>query len=139
MTWFGLSIEAEYRASGTSSKVPLPSIEPITFQCRADTLRVMPRTRVRSLINNIYIKSGRARGVDGVLTWWYWVFPTYLIMNFIKKISLYVYYCRITRLKIIKCWHIMSVFKFACVTMETRKYGNTYIFMFIQWSLKSAK
>ena len=68
MTWFGLSIEAEYRASGTSSKVPLPSIEPITFQCRADTLRVMPRTRVRSLINNIYIKSGRARGVDGVLT-----------------------------------------------------------------------
>ncbi len=27
--------------------LPRPSIEPITFPCRTDVLRVMPRTRVR--------------------------------------------------------------------------------------------
>ena len=41
MTWSWSSIEA------SNSR---PSIEPITFPCRADALRVMPRTRVKPQI-----------------------------------------------------------------------------------------
>ncbi len=45
----------EHRASVTSTTVPRPSIEHITFLCRADTIRVMPRTRVGSGLNIITI------------------------------------------------------------------------------------
>ncbi len=51
MTRFGLSIEAELRVSRPSIEHQVlgfqrPSIGPLTFPCRADTLRVMPWTRV---------------------------------------------------------------------------------------------
>ena len=50
LTWFGPSIKAEHQALGLLR----PSIEPINFPCRADALRVMPRTRQICL--NYYIQ-----------------------------------------------------------------------------------
>ena len=40
------SIEAELRPSGTRTTLQRPGVEPITYPCRVDTLRVMQRTRV---------------------------------------------------------------------------------------------
>ncbi len=40
-----LGILAEHRATGTRTMVPWPSIEPMTFGCRADAQLVMPLTR----------------------------------------------------------------------------------------------
>ena len=52
MTRFKPSIEGELKASKhhLASGLPRPSIEPITFPYRADTLHVMPRTRINHLL-----------------------------------------------------------------------------------------
>ena len=82
-----------YKAENQVLGLPRPSIEHITFPCQADTLRVMPRTRVLYDVNKILFT------VDSS---WLWLIKEWLCC---RILIMHVFTFSFDTCKKMTCWH----------------------------------